>query len=85
MHRATRIHFTLSLSFILLLLTTCQARSYYFTPKNGILANASSATSNSTIPPSIEYIVEFEPERSLEEVYPTGKYLDPCKASEAHE
>lgn len=24
----------------------------------------------------------FEPDRTIEELYPTGKYLDPCKASE---
>ncbi|KAH9281792.1 Tolloid-like protein 1 [Echinococcus granulosus] len=84
MHRTTRFYFTRPLSFTLLLLllltTPCQSRSQYSTPKRGIFANASSAASQSTFPQSVASIMEFEPERSLEELYPTGRYLDPCKA-----
>ncbi|KAM3183271.1 hypothetical protein ACTXT7_010677 [Hymenolepis weldensis] len=77
MHPRDRNYCPLKLSLIFLLTyvfsTPCHTLSDFIQPLN---ANNLSTTSNVTEPE-----IEFEPERSLEELYPTGQYLDPCKAS----
>lgn len=77
MHPRDRNYCPLKLSLIFLLTnvfsTPCHALSAFIQPLN---ANNLNTTTNVTEPE-----IEFEPERSLEELYPTGKYLDPCKAS----
>ncbi|VDL58050.1 unnamed protein product [Hymenolepis diminuta] len=77
MHPRDRNYCSLKLSLIFLLAyvfsTPCHALSDFIQPLN---ANNLNTTTNVT-----ELEVEFEPERSLEELYPTGKYLDPCKAT----
>lgn len=75
-----RTNFTIQLCSIILILvqnlpTSCHSLNKFSQPPNG---------TNVNVPSSTELDLKFEPEKSLEELYPTGKYLDPCKASKFH-